>query len=99
MSLSRKNSRLITVNGEEFRWVFFENSGWNSVTVQSANGVGQKLVIQFAWEAKVGSKLPYQPITPQMVANAIDYCSCNGWKYDSPGPSFSCRFGNGTFSF
>ena len=97
MALNKKNSRPIAVDGHDFRWSFFENSGWNDLTVQSANGTGMKLVAQFGWEAPDGSGLPYQPITPALVAQAIRFGLGNGWNPDTNGVLYECRYKNGTF--
>lgn len=97
MALNKKNSRPIAVDGQDFRWSFFENSGWNDLTVQSANGAGGKLVAQFGWEAQDDSKLPYLPMTPALVAEAIIFGLGNGWNPDINGVLYECKYKNGMF--
>lgn len=95
MAFNKKNSRPIEVEGQTFRWVFFENSGWNDLTVQSANGSGQKLSVRFAWDKNEGSPLPYSAVTPSFVAEAIKFALMNGWNPTGSGKPFQCRFMNG----
>ena len=74
MSLSKKNSRPISYNGLDFRYAVFLNSGWYDVTVQIAEGKGQKLASQF--------KIPITDqtsITPKDVVKAIQFAMKNGW--------------------
>lgn len=98
MALSKKNSRTISVDGYVFRWIVFQNSGWNDLTIQSDEGTGRKLIVQFTWETKDGSSLPNQPITPAVVAEAIQFASKNGWDPLVNGAPFGCRYENGTFT-
>ncbi|MGJ8531360.1 MAG: hypothetical protein ACSHYC_04200 [Alphaproteobacteria bacterium] len=95
MAFNKKNSRSIEVEDQTFRWVFFENSGWNDLTVQSANGSGQKLTVRVAWDRTEGSPLPYTAITPSIVAEAIKFALTNGWNPNANGEPFKCRFENG----
>jgi len=48
MALAKKSSRPISHNGKQYRFVIFGNSGWNDLTVQSAQGFGQKLSVMFS---------------------------------------------------
>lgn len=97
MAISKKNSRTISVDGSEFRWVVFQNSGWNDLTVQSDSGKGKKLIVQFAWETKNGAALPNQAITPAVVAEAILFARKNGWDSNASGAPFQCKHQNGAF--
>lgn len=98
MTLGKKNSRTISVDGCVFRWTVFQNSGWNDLTIQSDEGTGRKLIVQFTWEVKDGSSLPNQPITPAVVAEAIHFALKNDWDPSVNGAPFGCRFENGTFT-
>lgn len=98
MAISKKNSRIIEVDGCDFRWTVFQNSGWNDLTVQSDDGTGRKLIAQFAWEVRDGSSLPNHPITPAVVAEAIQFALQNGWNPKTNGAPFGCRYENGTFT-
>ncbi len=97
MAFSKKNSRPIDVKGQSFRWVFFENSGWNDLTVQSASGSGQKLSVRFPWVKTAGSPLPYAAMTPSIVSEAISFALENGWDPEQSGGTFNCRFEQGAF--
>lgn len=97
MAFSKKNSRPINVEGQSFRWVFFENSGWNDLTVQSASGSGQKLSVRFPWVNIPGSPLPYAAMTPSIVSEAISFALENGWDPEQSGGTFNCRFKQGAF--
>lgn len=98
MALNKKKSRKITVDDLGFRWVFFENSGWNDLTVQSDTGTGRKLVVRFPWEPKANSKLAYEPMTPAMVADAVRFGIVNGWFPNASGQPFICKYEDEKFS-
>lgn len=58
----------------------FQNSGWNDVTIQSADGVGAKLVVQFTWNESI---TPYLlPITPSVISQVIEQALAQGWQPD-----------------
>ena len=97
MAFSKTKSRPITVEGKEYRWVFFENSGWNDLTVQSASGKGKKLTVQIKWKPNNVDPLPYLPIKPSFIAKAIKFGLENGWQPDTEGKPFRCRFSEGSF--
>ena len=95
MSLSRKNSRNIQVDGKSYCWMFFENSGWNDLTVQSASGGGRKLSVQIPWENDGSANMPYKSVTPSMVSRAIRFALESGWNPVENGSPVVCRFHNG----
>ena len=93
MALSRKKSRPITVEGDDYRWRFFENSGWNDVTVQIADGYGPKLVVQFPWEHQGTLDIPlYPPVTPTAVSLVIKQALLLGWEPRSSGQTWQMRW-------
>jgi hypothetical protein len=95
MALSKKKSRPISVGQYQYRWQFFENSGWNDITIQIAEGPGTKLVVQFPWEHKGTpyiSLLP--PVTPSIVRNLIEAAQEIGWQPDMPGKTWHLRWDN-----
>lgn len=98
MALSKKKSRPITVDDIDYRWIFFENSGWNDLTIQAASGKGGKLAIQINWEKKHSDPLPYMSITPSFVEQSIKYAHANGWQPEVNGKPFKCKFRDGSFS-
>lgn len=96
MALSKKKLRPITVNDQGYRWQFFENSGWNDVTIQSSDGVGPKLVVQFPWEHEGTphiSLLP--PVTPSIVRSLIEQACEMGWQPQGPGKVMNVRYSRG----
>lgn len=78
MSLSKKKSRPIQIGDQKFRWVFFENSGWNDLTIQSAAGSGPKLIVQLPWGDEQNPNDP--PVTPLMVSTIIEAALKRGWE-------------------
>lgn len=97
MALSKKSSRPITVEGKDYRWIFFENSGWNDLTIQAASGEGEKLIVQIKWAPDDETGLPYMPVKPAFVARAIQFGLAEGWRPDERGGSFRCHFQDGAF--
>lgn len=98
MALNKKKSRLITVQGLEYRWIFFENSGWNDLTIQPASGIGSKLIIQISWDQNNSEPLPYKPVKPSFVAEAIKYGLKNGWGQNIEGKPCRAKYAHGSFS-
>jgi len=50
MALSKKKSRAIAVDGEDYRWSFSPDSGFSIIVVQAAMGTGQKLEVYIHWD-------------------------------------------------
>ncbi|MGI9379152.1 MAG: hypothetical protein ACR2OW_05820 [Methyloligellaceae bacterium] len=98
MAISKSKSRPITVEGIDYRWALFENSGWNDLTVQSASGNGKKLTVQIEWNPDNVSPLPYNPVKPSFVEMAIKFGLENGWNPNIEGKPFECRFTESAFS-
>lgn len=84
MALSKKKSRPITVDGQDFRWQFYEDSGFSSVTVQFASGSGQKLVVQIPGPAHI-----HDPVTPAIVEHLIVSSMKLGWRPMQNGQTFN----------
>lgn len=83
MAMSKAGSRPIIVGGAEYRWSFFQDSGYDAVTVQNVSGSGRKLAVQiFA--------LP--SVTPAFVAQSIEFALVSGWQADESGPPFTIRY-------
>jgi len=96
MTLSKKKSRLISVDHVQYRRQFFENIGWNDISIQIAERVGTKLVIQCPWEhngAPYISLLP--PITPNIVRHWIESALELGWQPAALGKTWQQRCDNG----
>ena len=93
MALNRKNSRQIQVNGRAYRWTVFENSGWLDVTVQLAEGTGQKLVVQTGDFSGATPEIdPGVAITPANVRDYILKAITLGWMPTASGPPFLTRW-------
>jgi len=93
MALSKKKSRPISVDGKDYRWVFFENSGWNDITIQSASGRGQKLVIQQNWSHKGTPYINLEaPITPSIVRQMIESALQHSWTPEKSGPELRLKW-------
>lgn len=87
MAMSKAGSRPISVRGTEYRWAFFQDSGFDAVTVQSADGRGRKLAVQMA---------PLPSVTPAFVAQCIEFALSAGWNADELGSPFNIRYENQT---
>ena len=101
MSLKKSNSRRIEVAGQKYRWSFFENSGWDDVTVQRATGDGQKLVLQveqvFAPDAEAGVFQRAFRVTPAFVTQGIEFALSAGWTPTKSGAPFNTSYKQGVF--
>lgn len=89
MALNRAKSRPINIDGENYRWSFFQNSGYDDVTVQHASGKGRKLAVQIVE--------PVLSVTPALVAQSIQFALASGWRADARGPPFNVRYEDRTF--
>ena len=96
MALNQKKSRAIAVDDTGYRWAFFQNSGWNDVTVQSARGTGQKMTISFEWYYKNDTQTLLS-VTPAIVTQAIQFGLENGWVPSKNGKPYRCKFEDGQF--
>ncbi len=74
--LSKKNSRLIDVEGQKYRWSVSGDSGYNVVIVQHAEANGQRL--ETIIPLPEGSSL--SAITPSTVAQTIKDALKLGWR-------------------
>lgn len=90
MALSKAKSRPIVVGGEAYRWAFFQDSGYDSVTVQRAIGHGRKLALQVEW-------VRASPVTPAFVARAIEFALAAGWVPSESGAPFNASYRQGVF--
>ena len=93
MALNKRKSRPINVKGIDYRWQFFEDSGFNSISIQSVQGNGQKLVVFQSW-SHAGT--PYisteDPVTPRDIRFMIEFGLANGWEPNKGGKPFSCWY-------
>ena len=94
MSLSKRNSRQITVDGESYRWKFSDsycaetNDHGISVVVQLAAGDGSKLVGSGRCETREYLLEPARIVRPRMVSAIIQFAMSQGWNPKSNGNTF-----------
>lgn len=83
MSLARKRSRAIEVDGESYRWALSPDSGYDVIVVQSAAGTGAKLRVYAAHDNarfnSVNDNGPYA-VTPALVTLIIRQAREQGWQ-------------------
>jgi len=95
MALPKKSSRKIVVDGTSYRWAFFENSGWNDITIQSESGNGSKLHAHVNWDEydpeQQGISGWYSVVLPKFIAKTIQLAIVKGWKPEVSGTQFSLR--------
>jgi len=95
MSLSRKSSRAIDVDGTTYRWTFTVNDGWSDIIVQIAGGNGAKLCLRTSW-MDTGIPAPAQ-VTPADVASGIRFSLKNGWIAEQSGATFVLKISDGKY--
>ena len=96
MAIAKRNSRLITYLGSEYRFAVFGNSGWNDMTIQHAEGAGQKLVVQFPAIEKT-SDATKNIITPGLVIEAIKAGLERDWNPLQNAQPMRLKFKDGNF--
>ncbi len=104
MSLSKKKSRKIVVDGEEYRWSPSQDSGYMVLVAQGSNGKGKKLeviisddkniVVEDGYTIEVGSSDKLM-ITPSLVEKVIADALVKGWNPSTKGPPVELSLING----
>jgi hypothetical protein len=85
MSLAKKGSRVVDVDGRGYRWRVLTAHDPNfAIVVQLAEAPGQRMV---TWVHP-----PAALITPELVRRAIRDALANGWTPDRRGPELTFRF-------
>ncbi len=86
MSIAKRNSRLISVDGQDYRWSCSFGSGITNVVVQIGTGRGQKCVVQIdgaklahSFESSSG----YPKVAPSLVAKMIRDAIVQNWSPES----------------
>lgn len=110
MSISKRKSRKISVDGQEFRWSPSQDSGYMVLVVQHISGKGKKLEViisddkhvvvengSYSIELGDSNKLI---ITPKLVETVIRHSIRTGWNPTETGPpvrlTLSGKLNNGT---
>lgn len=84
MSLARKGTRLMTVDGARYRWVVAaDDEPGLGIVVESADSVGQRMV---TW-VEHGTT-----ISPWLVREAVLHALSKGWHPQERGPELRFRF-------
>jgi hypothetical protein len=95
VTLAKRHSRQITVDGVLFRWkvrhrpTYAQGLGWTPLTfvVEHAEQPSARLVVALPW-AHPGNwlGLPTRPVLPATVAAGIREALTTGWQPRTPGP-------------
>ncbi|MCP4130564.1 MAG: hypothetical protein GY754_06240 [bacterium] len=88
MAVSRKGSRNITVDDEEFSWKISRDKEYIHLVVVYKGTQGRRLLVQFKEEDRKGDKnSPGKDIAigPGLIAKLIRYARSQGWNFREPG--------------
>lgn len=93
MTLPKKGTRKIVIDGYSYSWIASGNDGWIDLIICSTYEPGQKLLAQFSYlsfyietdistnsEIKQGLTIP-----PSLVKKVIEYGINSGWSPDKKG--------------
>ncbi|HEU4451666.1 MAG TPA: hypothetical protein VFR81_01360 [Longimicrobium sp.] len=83
MTLKRKESRRIVVDGRSYRWIVGPNDEGLAIIAEHESGHGQRMVTGWFRHERV--------ISPAVVREAILHALENGWRPDEPGPELVFR--------
>ncbi|MEU0544814.1 hypothetical protein ABZ319_33555 [Nocardia sp. NPDC005978] len=87
MTLSRKGTRILTVNEQRYRWtVSATDLPSLRFVVEAAEGAAQRMVV------RVGA---VETVSPRMVATAVEAGLRAGWTPDARGPELHYRLTRG----
>ncbi|MBX9580575.1 MAG: hypothetical protein K2X87_09730 [Gemmataceae bacterium] len=93
MTMPKRGSRRIIVDGEAYRWVVGPNDGYMVLAVERADGSGRRLEAYFRYHDQyetagagsyrvVGQR---RSIRPGVVRTVILYALARGWQPSTPG--------------
>ena len=82
MAIKQSDSRAIIVGSESYRWTYRDNLDVFDLTIQHANGSGQKLVVVFPRPVREAPPI----MTPSLVARCIQLALAAGWTPALSGP-------------
>ena len=100
MTLARRWSRNITLDGVEFRWkvrgkpTYSQGLAWSplSFVAELAEGSGALLVVKLPYAHPSNwFDLPGIAVTPGLVAESIRSALASGWKPGRSGPAFQVQ--------
>jgi len=92
MTLSRKKSRPIIIDEENYRWAIAPDSGYVTLVVEKTGVKGQKIAVQiltdindFWTEFPDVKNLKLDIVTPKLVRHCIIEALKKNWSPDKPG--------------
>jgi hypothetical protein len=99
MALAKKKSRLIHVDGDDYRWAVSPDDGFMVLVVERAQGPGSRLLVYTGYDElllpKPGGagflRSSQIEITPGFVRRWVDYALAHGWTPAIPGREFRLR--------
>lgn len=108
MSLSKRKSRKISVDGEDYRWSPSRDSGYMVLVVQHISGKGKKLEVIISddenivvengtYSIEIGDQNKLI-ITPKLVEILIRDSIYLGWNPSEKGPPAELSLNEGTLS-
>ena len=83
MTLPKKGSRSISIDGCEFRYKVSGNDGWIDVLIELEAGRGQKLKAVFDYHTELsegGMRHQERKVTPSIIRQLIQHALSIGWQ-------------------
>jgi hypothetical protein len=92
MAFPKKESRIITIDKVNYRWVVGPNNGYNLFYAQKEGGEGQKIAVYFDMHIDEGkfpnfTKSDLIIIKPKEAESMIRQALQFGWNADEKGPA------------
>ena len=99
VALARKKTRLIHVDGADYRWVVSPDDGYLVLVVELARSPRSRLLVYTNYDdllvpdRDIGGYTLFQQteITPGFVRRWIEYALAHGWQPAAPGGEFRLR--------
>ena len=96
MALAKKETRLIHVDGDDYRWVISPDDGYMVLVVEPARAPRGRLLVYTGYDDLIvpdldaGGYTPFSgtAVTPGFVRSWIVYARAHGWEPAAPGPEF-----------
>lgn len=93
MTLPQKKTRIIEVDGQEYRWLISKRRATIELSIEAAEHSGQLMQVSFEPHNSYKRDTEHQwqrvkqgvSITPKLVRQIIQHGLANGWQPDEPG--------------
>ena len=89
MSLAKRTSRTLSINGVRYRWAVSPDSGYLWLVVEHAHRPGQRIEAKFVYHDVVQPDGAFseqrRSVSPGVVRAVVEHALANGWQPEQGG--------------